>query len=566
MLILAETAAPAAASPFAVLDWVVLGIYFAMVAFTGFWFARKEQRDTTDYFLGGRNMPVWAVVCSIVATALSAATFIGAPQITYNGNLSYLATHVTLSAIIAVLFVGVFFIPQYYKHNVTTVYELLEVKLGRGAKQASSAMFMIGQVFSGGARLFMVSIPAAMILFAEQTHGEMAVAIGVLTVVGITYTLAGGISSVIWTDVIQLFIFVGAAGIALLLLINRVPADMPTMVDTLHDAGKLAVDTGASYDAGVLLINTDQKFTLISAFAGLALLNIAAYGTNHDMAQRMLTCKNAAKGSLSAISSVLVSVPVQALFLAVGLGLFIFYQQPALMGDQMPNYKPGESHTIFLQFILREMPAGMKGLLLAGLFAAGLSTLNSGLNSMASTLVNDFYRHLVKGKSPRHYLFVGRAAMIFWGLVLGAFAMLCVAIYDPTDKEQTLIGFALEVMVIPYCGLLAVFFTAIFTSRGNSFSAIAAIFVGMLIALRLDPAVWTLVAKSVPADAVFDVGNIEVPLRTRFDEMAAWCRKIAFPWRMLIATLPAFLICLLGKRKEIRTPEVDATGSPLPVP
>ena len=551
------------AASFAPLDWCVLGGYFFVLVVSGWWLARRKQNDTTDYFLGGRNMPVWAVICSIVATALSAATFVGAPQITYDGNLSYLATHVTISATIAVLFVGVFFIPAFYANKVTTIYELLEVRMGRGAKQAASAMFMIGQIFSGGARLFMVSIPAAMILFNEDKPQEMMLAIGVVTLVGIVYTLTGGISSVIWADVLQLFIFVVAAGAALWLLLTRVPVDYPAMVEALEASNKFAVDSGATLEGGRYTIETSKPFTLISAVTGLALLNIAAYGTNHDMAQRMLTCRSAAKGRASAILSVLVSVPVQALFLAVGLGLFIFYKQPMVMGDAVPAYTPDGSHKIFLQFILNEMPAGMKGLLLAGLFAAGLSTLNSGLNSMSSTLVSDFYRHMVRDRSPRHYMIVGRVTMVFWGLVLGGFAMLCVAIYDP--KDQTLISFALEVMVIPYCGLLAVFLTAVFTNRGSSFSAIAALLVGMLIALRLDPAVWTLLAKNVDPQRVFEVGNVEVPLKVRFEEMADWCRQIAFPWRMLLATGPAMIICLLGQRTEVKQqidPAADFDAKP----
>lgn len=549
---------PLLASSFASLDWAVLAAYMVMLIVTGWWISRGKHDDATDYFLAGRNMPVWAVICSIVATALSAATFIGAPQITYAGNLSYLASHVIISATIAVLFVGFFFIPAFYANNVTTIYELLEVRMGRGAKQAASAMFMIGQVFSSGARLFMVGIPAAMILFSEQTPGEMALAIAIVTVVGILYTLVGGISSVIWADVIQLFVFVIAAGAALWLLLSDIPADFQAIRETLETSGKLAVDVGITLADGQAVVNTSSPFTIIAAFTGLALFNIAAYGTNHDMAQRMLTCRSALKGSAAAIGSILVSVPVQALFLAVGLGLFIFYKQPALMGDAAPTYEVDGSHRIFLQFILQEMPAGMRGLLLAGLFAAGLSTLNSALNSMSSTLISDFYRHIVRNRSPRHYMLAGRCAMVFWGLMLGGFAMLCVAIYDP--KNQTLITFALEVMVIPYSGLLAVFLVAVFTNRGNSFSAIAALFVGMTITLAYEPAVWTLAAQFVGDDYSIDIGKVEIPLRMRFEVMAAKYRLIAFPWRMLIAMIPALIICLLGKRKTVPHAPVQMVG------
>ncbi len=551
------------ADAFAPMDWGVLIGYFVIIVVSGIWLSLRKQNDTTDYFLGGRNMPVWAVVCSIVATALSAATFVGAPQYTYGGDLSYLATHVIISAIIAVVFVGVFFIPAYYKHNVTTVYELLEVRMGRGARQAGSAMFMIGQVFSGGARLFMVAIPASMVLYGEGSAQNMQLAIIVLTAVGICYTLVGGIRSVIWTDVLQLFIFVAAAVTALVLLAYKIPSDIPTVHKALEDAGKLAVETGGSFESSTVTINTASPFTLITALTGLALFNIAAYGTNHDMTQRMLTCRSSIKGSGAAIGSILLSVPVQALFLAVGLGLYVFYQMPDVMGDAKPAYEPNQSHKVFLQFILMEMPPGVKGLFLAGLFAAGLSTLNSGLNSMSSTLVSDFYQQMFRNRSPRHYMIIGRLAMIFWGLVLGGFAIFCVSIYSP--ENQSLLDFALGVMIIPYAGLLAVFLTAIFTNRGNSFSAIAALFVGMMITLRLEPVVWETVAKNVDPQAVFTVGEVEVPLKVRYEEMAAWCRQIAFPWRMLIATVPAMIICLMGKRREVKreiAPDADFDSKP----
>lgn len=538
------------AATFAPLDWAVLAGYIAILIISGWWISRGKHDDATDYFLAGRNMPVWAVICSIVATALSAATFIGAPQITYAGNLSYLASHVIISATIAVLFVGFFFIPAFYANNVTSIYELLEVRMGRGAKQAASAMFMIGQVFSSGARLFMVGIPAAMILFSEQTPTQMAIAIGIVTIVGILYTLTGGISSVIWADVIQLFIFIIAAGAALWLMLSYIPADFATIYQTLETSKKLTVESGIDVQGGLITVQTTSPFTLIAAVTGLALFNIAAYGTNHDMAQRMLTCRSAFKGSAAAIGSVLVSVPVQAMFLAVGLGLFIFYKQPALMGDAAPTYELSGSHEIFLQFILREMPAGMRGLLLAGLFAAGLSTLNSALNSMSSTLISDFYRHIVRDKSARHYMLAGRCAMVFWGLMLGGFAMFCVWIYDPAD--QTLISFALSVMVIPYAGLLAVFLVAIFTNRGNSFSAIAALFVGMIIALAYEPAVWKLAAQYVGDDYVFNIGKVEIPLRVKFEVMATRYKLISFPWRMVMAMVPALIVCLLGKRKSLQ--------------
>jgi solute:Na+ symporter, SSS family len=588
-----DAATQVAASGFALADWLVLGGYFLVLALTGLILSRKKQEDTDDYFLASRSMPMWAVMLSVVATSLSAATFIGGPEISYRGNLTYLATHVGVSALLAVVIVGVFFIPAYYKHKVSTVYELLEVRFGKASRKASSVMFMVGRVFASGARLFMVAIPAAMILFDETSDLElqkkqMMIAVAVLTLVGIFYTLVGGIRSVIWTDVIQLGVFVGAAGAALYMLVDKLPIDFDTALNTLagntESAGGEAVenlsapaaieeldinapesklrwsDPGASIQDGSLTVQISNSFTWVASLTGLLLFNLAAYGTDQDMAQRMLTCKSDKRSRWSAIGSVLMGWPINLLFLAVGLGLFLFYKHPKLMGDAAPAYQPDSSMKVFLTFILNEMGTGMRGLLLAGLFAAGLSSLNSALNAMASTFIEDLYKPLVKRASPRHYVKTGRLAVVFWGLVLGSFAALCVAIYDA--ENQTLIGFALGVMVIAYSGLLAVFLTALFTKRGNNTSVIGALLVGGTIAVLLDATVWAGLsdfAKWWHGDGAEYV-NTQLP--ERLAQMSEWCKQIALPWRMLIATAAAFAICLLGSptskvATDLQDPDVN---------
>lgn len=571
-----------ATPPFELLDWLVVGGYLLVLAVSGVWLSLRKQQDTDDYFLGGRRMPAWAVTLSVVATALSAATFIGGPYQSYAGDLSYLFGHMAVAAVVAVVVVGLFFIPAYYRQRVTTVYELLETRIGRPAKQASSMMFMVGRVFASGARLFMVAIPAAMILYGEYDASgalfdldtrrqQMMIAIGALAAVGVFYTLAGGIRSVIFTDVLQLFVFVGAAGAALWLLIDRIDMPLAEMIDELNKPGGGApgsadlsaeaaadaksklnyYDTGATYADGSVNVNVGSAYSLVSALTGLLMLNIAAYGMDQDMTQRMLTCKTKLRGTMSAIGSALIAWPVTALFFAVGLGLFFLYKRPDLLGDAAPPYTipDDQQHRVFLKFILYEMPAGLKGLLLAGLFAAGLSSLNSALNAMSSTLVSDVYRHVVRDRSPRHYVLIGRMAVVGWGAILAGFAIVCVIIYDP--ESQTLIDFALGVMVVAYSGLLAVFLTATLTNRGNNLSVLAALLVGAAVALRLDPSFWKLLAAAVPADAIAVQATeteAAVTLADRFKEQAAWCGQIAFPWRMLIATSAATVVCMLGQR------------------
>ena len=516
-----------AVNAFTSLDWLTLAGYFLLLLVSGFVFSRKKQQDTREYFLGGRQMPVWAVAISVVATATSAATFIGAPQMAYMGDLTYLSANI--ATIIAVLLVAAFFIPVFYRRNVATVYELLEQQIGRPAKVAASWTFMIGRVFASGARIYIAAIPAALILFRDPHDAHLLIAVGVLTMVGIFYTLVGGIRSVIWTDVIQLFIFVAAAGAALVVLVHRIPVGADEILHSLQHPGPDESSKLTVLDVGVGVggVEFSKYYTLLTALTGLLLLNLAAYGTDHDMVQRMLTCRSAARGSLSAIVAIAVNLPIVFLFMAVGLLLYVFYQRPDLMGSAAPVYPPVESPKIFVSFILHEMPSGLTGLLMAGLFAAALSSLNSALNAMGSTFVNDFYKHVRPGRTESHYVLIGRVAVIGWGVVLGLFACFCVFWHGRTADEpgQELINFALAVMTFAYSGLVAVFLTAMFTRRGSNRSVIAALLAGFLVTLIQQPQIWSRITPDT------------------WPEM-----RLAFPWQMLIATTAAFAICCFGKR------------------
>ncbi len=516
-------------SGFQTIDWLVLAGYFALLLVSGLIINRK-QSGTDDYFLAERRMPAWAVSISVTATALSAATFIGAPQQAYVGDLTYLSSNI--GALLAVTIVAVFFIPAFYRHNVSTIYELLERRFGPTARLAASWMFMIGRIFASGARIFIAALPAALILFGTTEPRHLIVAIVALVAVGIAYTLVGGIASVIWTDVIQTFVFVGAAVVAIGVLLHRIPIDLGEILGLLGTAGpdgtsKLTVFVpGLDFSQPGWGFDPSQSYTILTAILGFTLLNMGAYGTDQDMAQRMLTCRSALRGSLSAFCAILVSIPITMLFMLIGLLLFVFYQRPEVLGAAGPAAGIDDTRKIFLTFIIQEMPAGLRGLMMAGLFAAGLSSLNSAINAMASAFVNDFYKGARPNRDDAHYLLVGRLAVVTWGLLLGGFACICVFWQEGSGK--TLLDFALLVMVFAYSGLLAVFLTALFTKRGNSASVVAALATGFVTVLVMQPHVWS----------ALGLGKI----------------TLAFPWKMTVATALAFLVCCLG-----RPPESQAT-------
>lgn len=534
-----------AASGFTVLDWTVLVGYFLILAGIGAAFSRAKG-GAGDYFLGGRRMPVWAVSLSVLATATSAATFIGGPEEAYVGDLTYLSANIGTA--LAVVLVALLFIPAFYRHNVTTVYDLLADRFGPAARTAASGTFMIGRVFASGSRVFVAALPASLILFDQREPWQMLVAIGAITAAGILTAYFGGIRSVIWTDVVQVVIFVGAAAAAIAVLLYRIPVGPGEIVDALRET---PVAGGSKLTILRLGIDPAQPrwgfdpaevYTLLTAVFGFSLLNLAAFGTDHDLTQRMLTCRNAVRGGSSAFLALALNLPLVALFMSIGLLLHVFYRRPDLMGAGAPGPPPEASADVFLRFILDHMPAGLTGLMMAGLFAVGVGSLNSAIGAMSATLVNDFYRPLRPGRDDRHYLRVGRAAVLGWGIVLGLFAGVCVYWYS-SSGAGTLIRFVLGVMTFAYAGLLGVFLTALCTRRGNSASAIAALLVGFMAVTLMQPGVWTWWTglfswtRATPGD----------PGDWRLGEV-----RLSFPWRLTIAVALAFVVCFLGPPRPRR--------------
>lgn len=535
---------------FGVLDWSVLGLYFVILAITGWHFSKRENTSTDDYFLGGRKMPTWAVGVSIVATSMSAASFIGVPQQGYESDLSYLSTNIGM--VIAAFIVALVFLPAFYKRRVQTIYELLDQRFGRGAMQATSGVYMAGRVMASGVRVYIGAIPAAIIMFGtdglEPTN--LCVAIGVLTAVGILYTLVGGIASVIWTDVIQMGVLLGAAVLAIVLIAYQLPIGPGDLVRTLQHGGD-----GGTSKLTLFAFGDDSRpwwmnpFSLPAVLVGFTLMGIASYGTDQDMTQRMLTCRNEKAAARSVIGGIVFGVPSVALFLIVGLLLWVFYQQPDLWQDAGLDapVTPTDSRKVFLAFIMDHMPAGVSGLMMAGLFAAGLSSLNSGVNAMASTFINDFYRPTVQGRDERHYLNAGRIAVVGWGLALGGFAIACVFWQyreEEIQETSTLLTFALTVMTFAYAGLLPVFLTTILTKRGSTASVIAALVTGFVLVLLMQPIFWDQVIEVPTLRAEHEANLLADPQTPR--PAILNLLDMAFVWKLSIASTAAMLVCLIG--------------------
>lgn len=557
---------PAMATPaqtgFGAFDWTILGCYFIVLAVTGWVFSRREPITTDDYFLGGRRMPTWAVGVSIVATSMSAASFIGVPEQGYTSDLTYLSTNIGM--VLAALVVAYLFMPAFYRRRVRTVYELMGQRFGPGAMHATSGAYMVGRIMASGVRVYIGAIPAALILFGPEglSPANLCLAITVLTGVGIVYTLAGGIASVIWTDVIQMGVLLGACLLAIVLIARQLPADAGAVASAITHAdarpwGKLTLFAFSDESRPWW----ENAFSLPAVLVGFTLMGIASYGTDQDMTQRMLTCRDERAAARSVIGGILFGIPSVALFLAVGLLLWVYYQQPALWTAHglEPPPAPATSKEVFLRFILDHMPAGLRGLMMAGLFAAGLSSLNSGVNAMASTFINDFYRGWTPDRPERHYLAAGRWAVVAWGLILGGFAMLCVfwQYHDGQLRDKsTLLTFALSVMTFAYAGLVPVFLTALLTRRGSTAGVIAALAVGFLAVLAMQPITLDPLLDLTGMRKRFDAARLLDPLAAK--PLALGVVDLAFVWKLTIASALAMVVCLLPRGRAVATPAPDA--------
>jgi solute:Na+ symporter, SSS family len=505
---------------FTLLDWSILGGYVAILAAAGYLSTRRNMQNADDYFLASHHAPTWLVAVSVLSTVQSAATFLGVPDNSFRGNYTYIAS--TIGALIAAWFVATVLIPRFYAMDAATVYELLEQRFDVTARRAAGAMYLIGRILASGARLYLAAIAVSMIMFLDVEPQHIVIASFVLLVFGLVFTFMGGLNSVIWSDLVQVVLYVGAAVMVLIFLLMKIPAPLPEIVEALTNApggqDKLQlIDWSLDFTA---------PFSVFAAVTGLVLINIGNSGLDQDTTQRLLACDNAKHGSRALYASVWASIPVILLFLMIGSLLHIFYERPDLMvsgGSTVAKTFQGEKITVFMHFILSEIPPGLRGLVTVGVIAA--AAINSGLISMSAVLVNDFYRPWRERngqQSEQHFIRAGRITMVALGLALFAMSILCY--YWQRYSSIPLLEFVLGVMAFAYSGLLGVYFTAIFTKRGSSASVIAALVAGFLTILAVQG---------------YIVDSLGLP---------TVMKTIAFPWQLCIGTLIATLICLLGNQ------------------
>ena len=486
-------------SSFSSLDWFVFLGYFLVLGLSSYLFSRSKITSTREYFVGSNTMPMFAVAMSVLATSQSAATFLGAPEFSYKHDFTFIGFY--FSGFLAVLFVAYVLIPKFYAMKAVTVYELLEKRYGASAKKQAGIMFLVGRVLASGARLYIGSLAISMILFGDIIFTHVAISIIILVLGALAYAYFGGVKSVILSDSIQAFTYIGAAVAVLIFLYYSL--ENVDILKVLGENNKLRViDT-----------SIDGQFNVIGLLTGWLLLNIAAFGLDQDMTQRVLSCKNEKEAAKSLIVSILLTIPVVLILMAIGSLLFVFYQNA-----QVSQSFDGENITIFMYYILNELPEGLRGLVTVGAIAAALSSTNSVLGAMASVAIEDIYKPWKLQRSEvgeEHFVRASKKAVLFFAFALSLMAML--SYFWQRYSELSLIGFALGVMAFAYTGLLGVYFSAIFTTRGSTSTVPFALAGGFFSVLALQP--------------------------------YAFGISIGFSWQIVIGTLVSFLIMQLHKNQ-----------------
>lgn len=456
----------------------------------GLWVTRK-QGTAGDYFLGARELPAWAVLLSIVATETSALTVISVPGVGARGSLVFL--QLTFGYLLGRVAVAYWLLPGYFRGEQETAYARLESRFGAGTRRLVSVVFLVTRFLGDGVRIFAGSIPLALI-----TGWSVPVSIVVMGAVTLAYTWFGGLKAVVWADVVQLVVYL-AGGIAALFIAWDLAGGAAASLDAALAAGKLRVIDPA--------IDFTQTYTLLGGLIGGALLSAASHGTDHLIVQRLLATRSLGDARVALIGSGAVVILQFLLFLLVGVAIWTAGLAPA----EMP------ADTIFPAFIIEHLPAGIAGLVVAGILAAAMSTISSSINALASSMTHDLYAGWTGRRDPAHLFRVGRAFSALWGVALIGGALLFHAYASGNDTPVVVL--ALSIASVTYGALLGTYLLAARWPRATGRDVVGAVAVTVVAMLVV------VFARPLAAGGM------------------AWLEplaRLAWPWYVPLGTLLAF--------------------------
>ncbi|MCH2364450.1 MAG: sodium/solute symporter [Planctomycetes bacterium] len=512
-----------------IIDWSLVALFLLGVGAVGFR-ASGNQSSTRDYFLGGRSIPWWAASLSIIATETSAVTFIGIPAFAFKNDWSLLQLFTGFA--IGRVFLAFVFVKAFYKREYITVYGLLAERFGERTRLLSALLFLAGRVVASAVRLYAGCL-AVKIALGTNSIETVIIALGLF---GAAFTLKGGIKAVVWTDVILGITLLVGCLVSSAWILTSLPAGAASIFDLDGISGKLA---RVRLDSSI----SDNYIGLFAGLLGGMVLTLATHGTDQDIAQRSLTCRDARSGRLSVLGSAVLILPLVALFLLLGTLLWAWHEAGAA-GYPLPQDK----NELLPLFIVTDLPSGLAGLVMAGLLAAALSSFTSVLNALSATTVADVYRPLVQkyGERPEaHYMKISRLATFLWTFLLIGLAIAFVG------SQDNIFNTAINVLSYFYGGLLGAFLLAILTRRGNGLSVMAGMIASVPVVLLLQLRQFTEEPANAPGLLQGVLGDLSKETR----ETILSLPDIGSRWWIIIGTLTCFLIGCVGKpRKPAQEP------------
>lgn len=490
---------------FGALDWAIVVAYIVGTTVVGHRL-KGRQKSTRDFFLGGRSMPWYAVSASTIATTISAVTFIGVPALVYAKEGSFVYLQLAIGGVIARILVARFLVPLYYEKEFYSPYEYMTDRLGAVVGRVTAGMFFLGGILGQGVRVYATALVLELI-----TGWSMTTSIFVIAVFSIMWTWMGGIAAVIWTDFVQFFILIIGGFAALIYVTNALPEQWDSLVAVGNQAGKFR-----TFD-----FSTDPRiaFTFWAALIAMPFQNVAVYGTDHLFVQRLLCCRNKREAQKAVLWSTLGEL-VPVLMLTVGVGLFVFYQYYPLSGE-LAALVDERGDRIFPAFIITEIPSGLKGLLIAGILSAAISSLDSILAALSQISLTMFYKPFIEPDANESRLLkVSRLLVIFWGIVLAAMA------WQFSASKLDIVTLAFSMTTYTWGPMLGLFLLSMVSRRlrvaGIGWSVLLSVFIVLLIN---EPEI---------LNPVFG---------TNFDSPV-----LAWPWLFPIGALCCFLTALRGRK------------------
>jgi SSS family transporter len=459
------------------LDLAIIVAYLTGITLLGLYF-RRGQQTIHDYFLGGRRTPWWALALSIVATETSTLTVIGTPALAFATDLKFL--QLVLGYQLGRVLICVLLIPQYFRGEFYTAYQLIEKRFGERMKKIAASVFLLSRALAEGVRVAAVGL----VVGAAFGTGEVT-SVVIITALTLFYTFHGGLSAVIWTDVAQLAIYVGGAAVAFWMLLGKIPGGFATVV----------AEHGAKLTMFDFALDLTTTFTFWSGVIGGMFLTTASHGTDQLMVQRLLAARDAGASRKALLASGVIVLAQFAQFLLLGVLLYVYAGAPAI--------NPKQSYDlVFPEFIVDEMPSGLRGLLIAAIFAAAMSTTSGTLSALASSSVVDFSRiQRNDAESDRRFLRYSRQMTLVWGGVLLGLGTL---------NWGPLLQAGLQIYSVVAGSLLGLFLLGTLNQRANATGALAGMIAGLAVMLGVKfftPVAWTWYVL-IGTVATFAVGSI----------------------------------------------------------